>query len=190
MAKKEETKGNIEGLQALKKEFERGQMAPRKLTALRAKLVELHTAKKDTDEEQSLLVMILKRDRLKGSISDFNTELLNRIEIKKADEQAYVKVDNAPVVHFLSKDQKVKFFKDNDKDRFVVFVERKIPPSHQMTEELLLKEMRGHFASPDEYPKERILLHRLDLTVKEFNAWFQVIDDNDLKPELEETFTF
>lgn len=191
MAKEQkEIKDNIADLPLLRKEFERGQMQARKLTALRMKLIELYTAKISTEKENELMTMILKRDHLKGSISDANLEILNRIEVKKADEEAYVKIDNAPSVHFLSKDQKVKFYKDNDKDRFVVFVERRIPPSHQMTEDLLFKEMRGHFAPESEYPKERTLLHRLDLTVKEFNAWFQVIDSDDLKAEKEETFTF
>jgi hypothetical protein len=192
MAKAEkEVKENIKDLALLRKEFERGQMPMRKMMALRQKLVELHVAGNITSSEKDMMIIILKRDRVKGGISDYHSEILNRIEVEKCEEEAYVKVDNAPRVHFLSKDQICRYFKDTDKDRFVVFVERSIPPEWQMTTDLLMKEMRGHFAPEDQYPKERKLLHRLDLTEKEFHAWFYPISNDELKAEKqEENYTF
>ena len=185
-----EVKDNINDLPLLRKEFERGQMQTRKLTALKAKLIELYMGEKQSANEFELMLMILKRDRLKGQLNDAHMELLNGIDIKKCEETCFVKVDNAPRVHHLSKDQVCRFYKDNDTDRFVVFVEIKVPPSHQMTYDLLMKEARGHFPSEDMYPKERIRLHRLDLTAKEFHAWFQINSDDILAAEKPEEYTF
>lgn len=191
MAKTEITKDTIPDLQELRREFERAQMPLRKVMALKTKLVELHLADKQSKAEKELMMIILKRDRLKGSLTDYNSELLNRIEVQGCEEKAVVKVDNAPRVHFLTKDLVCPYFKDNDKDRFVVFVERKIPPEWQMSIDLLMKEARGHFAPEDQYPKERTLLHRLDLTDREFHAWFDPQDSDILKAtKTEETYTF
>lgn len=188
---KVETKDNIADLGDLRKEFERAQMPLRKVMALKHKLIELHLADKQTKPEKDLMLTILKRDRLKGSLTDYHSEILNRIEVLTCEEKAVVKVDNAPRVHFLSKDLVCPYYKDNDKDRFVVFVERKIPTEWQMTVDLLMKEARGHFAPEDQYPKERTLLHRLDLTDREFNAWFDIMDLDILKAtKTDETYTF
>lgn len=191
MAKPETTKDNIADLSDLRREFERAQMPLRKVMALKHKLIELHLADKQTKSEKDLMLTILKRDRLKGSLTDYHSEILNRIEVLTCEEKAVVKVDNAPRVHFLSKDLVCPYYKDNDKDRFVVFVERKIPTEWQMTVDLLMKEARGHFASEDQYPKERTLLHRLDLTDREFGAWFEIVDTDILKAtKTEENYTF
>ena len=188
---KEEKKDTIADLQLLRKEFERGQMPLRKSTALKSKLIELHLASNQTKAEKDLMLIMLKRDRLKGSLSDYHSEILNRIEVNVCDEKAVVKVDNAPRVHFLNKDMVCPFYKDSDADRFVVFVERRIPTDWQMSVELLKREERGHFASEDQYPKERKLLHRLALTQKEFDAWFDILDQDLLKAEtLEKEYVF
>lgn len=190
---KAEAKENIKDLSLLQREFERGMMEDRKLIALRQKLIDLHIAGTSNPGEHNLLVAVLKRDRLKGRLEDIdaNMEILNRIEVEKATEKAYVKIDHPPRVHHLTKNKVCKFFKDNDTDKFVVYVEITIPATHQMTEELIYAEMRGHFKSPDEYPKPKVRLQRLDLQPREFHAWFNIISDDDLAPtKREEVYTF
>jgi hypothetical protein len=189
---KEEIKDNIVGLPLLQKEFERGVMIDRKVIALRQKLLDLHTSGMESPSEHNLLVVMLKRDRLKSKITDANTEILNRIEIAKTTEKAYVKVDHPPRVHDLVKDMVCKYYKDNEHDRFIVFVEKTIPPRHQLTEELAYAEERGAPFPLDQYPKAKKQLKRLDLTSKEFHGWFEILDEeNDLKPDkVEEAYTF
>lgn len=188
--KEEKKKVNIEGIHALRKEWENGRMDERKLVALRNKLIELYVGNIANDDEKSLAIDILKRDRSRGRISDFNMELLNRNEINKCKESCFVKIDSAPVVHHLKKHQVCRFFRDVENERYVVFVEREIPTSFQMTEDLIKREERGHFPKEEEYPKPRKLLHRLDLKAREFNAWFEIEDEGILKPQIEEKYTF
>lgn len=198
MAKKENeqtdaiSKANIEGLPLLKKEFLKGLMNLRKLEVLKRRLIDLHAKKISTPEESELFEMILKKERLKGNISDANLEILNRIDMSRCTEKCRVIVDNAPRTHYLSKDMICLYYKDYDNDRFVVFVERKIPSEWQMSRELVLKEQRGHAADESEYPKERVLIHRLNLKEKEFKAWFDFEDNlEDLKEaSITEEYTF
>lgn len=186
-----EGKGNIENLASLAKEFETNRMEPRKVVALRSKLIELFKSEKITEQEQKLMETILKRERLKGVISDANLEVINRIEMDRCTDKCRVKSDDVPRVHYLVKDMICKYFKDNENDRFVVFVERVIPPEWQMTRDLVLKEQRGHFADESAYPKEKTLVRRLYLKEAEFKAWFDFEEDLlSEKPAIEEEYTF
>lgn len=187
---KEKAEGNIPNLAALSKEFQKNEMEPRKLVALRGRLIELFKGKKITGDEQKLMEMILKRERLKGVIADANLEIINRLEMERCEETCIVRTDDVPRVHHLFRDQICKFYKDNDNERYVVFVERKIPTEWQMTRDLVLKEQRGHFADESEYPKEKTLIHRLNLKEKEFKAWFDFNEDLLSETKKEEEYTF
>lgn len=184
--------GNIENLIGLKREFQKNEMAPRKLVALKNKLVELYNVKTINAPEQELMEIIFKKERKNGVIIDKHLELFNRIEMARCTDICRVKTDDVPRTHYLYKDQLCKFYKDDDADKFVVFVERKIPPEWQMSRELVLKEHRGHFASEEEYPKEKTLIHRLNLSEKEFKAWFDFEEDLLSEPtkKVEEEYQF
>lgn len=168
-------------------------MDPRKLIAFRTKLTELYTDKKAIQDEVKALSQLLTRDRKKGTLSDANRQILNEIDLKKCDGVCVVKSADVPSVHYLKDGMECKFFYDTDSERYVVFVEREIPPEHQLTYKIIQKEERGHFPDEKEYPKTKILLHRLDLTSGEFDKWFKVEKDSesvDLSADEEETYEF
>lgn len=184
-----EVNGSIPELEALKKEYLRGGMPDRKLIALRTRLIELHLQETATEEELAFMELILKRDAANGKIADTHYEVINRLEMSRCEDECIVKTTDAPVVHYLYKDQICKFtIEQNDKgeNRFIVFVERSIPPEFQMTRDLVLKEQRGHFADESEYPKEKKLLHKLNLKEREFYAWFDIVEDELSKPVKQE----
>lgn len=193
-AEGEEVKNTIPELDALKKEYMRAAMPERKLLALRTKLVSLHLEEKVTEEELAFMELILKRDAANGKIADTHYEVLNRLEMSRCEDECIVKTNDAPAVHYLHKDQVCKFTIETDDkgiSRFAVYVERKIPPEFQMTRDLIKKEERGHFADESEYPKERTLIHKLSLKKKEFDAWFDIVEDElarPIKQEIEYTF--
>ena len=189
LVESDEVKNNIDGLEALRKEYLMNKMPHRKLLALRTRLVELHLEEKITEAELALMELILKRDAATGKIADAHYEVLNRLEMSRCDEECIVKTTDAPIVHYLSKDQVCKFkivTDDEGNTRYAVYVERVIPPEFQMTRELVLKEQRGHFPDESEYPKARTLIHKLNLKEREFNAWFDIVEDELAKPAKEE----
>lgn len=155
--------------------------------------MELQTDKKATTEETKALAQILTRDRKKGTLSDANRQILNLIDIKNCDGVCVVKTPDVPTVHYLKDGMECKYFYDVNNERYVVFVEREVPPEHQMTYKLLQKEERGHFPDEKEYPKTKFLLHRLDLTTAEFEKWFRIekeSDSVDLDSEEQEEYEF
>jgi hypothetical protein len=174
---------NIVGLAALKKEFKSGKMPERKLIALRNKLLEVHKVSLHSEEEGDLMEAILVRERARSTITMPDAYVLHAIEQERCEEECEVKIENPPQVHHLSKGLKCKFFFHSDDDRYIVYVPRTVLPEHQMSRELILKEQRGHFADESAYPKEKILWHRLSLTQKEFNAWFDILNDSILSEE-------
>lgn len=197
----EEVKNNIENLDAHAREFATNKMDPKKAMMLKLKLVSLWIAKTITDAELSLLETILSRELKRAQIEDKHLEVLNRIESAQCTEKARCKVDDAPRVFHVLKDQVCNFKREDQPNlkkaqagsvyQFTIFVEKIIPPEFQMTKELLLKEERGHHAAESMYPKERIILHRLVLDDLWFNKIFDVEEDllSETK-ETEETYTF
>lgn len=196
-----EVKNNIEDIEGLSKEYISRRMPERKLVALRRKLVSLFKEGLITNAEQELMETILKRDRALATILPHDNYLLNKIEYDRLERIAFVKTDDAPTVHHLKKDLECKFFYDHDfndgknkKDsvgRYVVYVPRTVPVTHQLSEAVVRKENMGHPIDPKEYPEEKILIHRIVLKDKEFNAWFEVEEDDILKDknkEIEYTF--
>jgi hypothetical protein len=185
-------KANIENLASLKKEFERGLMLPRKAIMLKARLIELFKMKAITEEEQVLMEVIFRREMVKGQIAESDLEFFNRIEMERCEDRCIVKTDSTPRTHHLTKDMVCRYYLDVDADRYVVFVEVKILPEWQMTRDLVLKEQRGHFADESEYPKTKIRVHRLTITQKEFDAWFDFEEDllNESLPIKEKDYTF
>jgi hypothetical protein len=182
-----ESKGNIENLSALSREFASGKMIPKKALMLKLRLVELWNGKIITDSELVLLENMLTREMKRGQIEDKHLEVLNRIEQAQCTEKARCKVDDAPRVFFVNKDQ-VCSFKRHEQSNikkieagsefvYTIFVEKTIPPEFQMTKELLMKEERGHHASEESYPKERIILHRLNLDDGWFDKIFEIEED-------------
>lgn len=200
MAKKkeagEEIKNNIDGLDALAKEFKTGKMVEKKRIALKAKLVSLFLEKKITEEEQELMEAILKKERSHAVISSRDGYLLASIENERADGKCIVKDEDAPVVHFLKKDLECNYdfdadFNDNKGKpdsigRYIVYVPRVVPTEHQLSPRTVIKEMKGHPTDPSEYPEPKILIHRIVLKVKEFHKWFDVVDEEILAPEKKE----
>lgn len=194
--KVEEKKPNIENLAALKKEFVEGNrdarghripMPDRKLVALRQKLVSLFHSKAITEEEQELMEAILRKDRSLGRIATSDEYLLNKIESERCDQVCIVKSENTPVVHHLSQHLECKFKYDpeyndgkNKPDsigRYYVYVPRTIPTDHQLKNATVRKENLGHPTDPSEYPEPKVLIHRLGLRQREFDAWFEIDQD-------------
>lgn len=174
--KKEVQKDNIENLSKYELEYDRGQMKERTVIAIKTKLSELFRSEKITPKERNFFVKILKREVAKGTISDEHNELFNRIDMKKATGKCVVKVDDAPVVHFLLKDMECDFYKNHDTDKYIIFIKRKIPAEWQMPKELVLKRLNGHTIPEKDYPKERELIHRISISQREFDAWFDFVD--------------
>lgn len=197
----EEVKDNIDNLAAHAKEFATGKMDPKKALMLKLKLVSLWVAKTASDNESSLLETILRREFKRAQIEDKHLEILNRIEAAQCTKKARCKVDDAPRVFHVLKDQICSFKREDQDNRkkseagslyqYTIFVEKTIPPEFQMTKELLLKEERGHHAAESMYPKERIILHRLSLDDLWFDKIFDIEEDllSEAK-ETEETYTF
>lgn len=197
----EEVRNNVDNLNAHAKEFATGKMDPKKAMMLKLKLVSLWIAKTITESELNLLESILSRELKRAQIEDKHLEILNRIEAAQCTEKAKCKVDDAPRVFHVLKDQVCNIKREDQANlkkieagsvyQYTVFVERTIPPEHQMTKELLLKEERGHHADESMYPKERILLHRLVLDDQWFGKIFDIEEDllSEAK-ETEETYTF
>jgi hypothetical protein len=181
------TDKNITGLAALKKEFKSGKMPERKLVALKNKLLQVYKSNLHSEEEGELMEAVLIRERARNTITMPDSYALNLIEQDRCEEECEVKIENPPQVHHLVKGLKCKHFFDSDSDRYIVYVPRSVPPEHQMTRDLVLREQRGHFADESEYPKEKILWHRLSLTAKEFNAWFDVVNDSILEKSEQKT---
>jgi len=192
MAKKEqvttEAKENIANLNDLVKEFKSGKMVPRKLVLLKIRLAELWKAKTISEKEELLLESILSRDRMRGTIADtYYEDVLNRIEASKCADKCRCKTDDAPPVFFLKKDQICSFERHDQPNiekaqagslyQYCVYFEKEIPPEHQMTRELLLKEERGHHAAEDEYPKVKYIMKRLVLDDAFFDRLFDVEED-------------
>lgn len=184
---------NIPGLDLLKKEYHTGKMPPRKLVALRVKLISLVKEEKATEDEQEFMEAILRRERSLGRILSSDKYLLNKIEFDRCEDKAFVKTDDAPVVHHLKKDMECKYVydpefndgkaKEDSIGRYYVYVPRVIPTEYQLSNATALKELKGHPTDPSEYPAPKILIHRLALKKKEFERWFEVEDEDILNPE-------
>lgn len=196
-----ESAGNIENFGALVKEFMSGKMIPRKSLMLKIRLVELWNAKKIKGDELKLLHTMLVREMKRASIDDKHLEVLNRIEEAKCTQKCRCVVDDAPRVFYVAKDQVYSFRREEQEDikkiqkgsqyQYVIFVEKIVPPEFQMTRELLLKEERGHHADESMYPKEKVLLHRLQLDDVWFNKIFDIEEDLLSETvEQEESYTF
>lgn len=183
----EEVKNNIENLDAHAREFATNKMDPKKAMMLKLKLVSLWIAKTATDAELSLLETILSRELKRAQIEDKHLEVLNRIESAQCTEKARCKVDDAPRVFHVLKDQVCNFKREDQPNlkkqqagsvyQFTIFIEKTIPAEFQMSKELLLKEERGHHASEESYPKDRIIIHRLVLDDLWFFKIFDVEED-------------
>jgi hypothetical protein len=196
-----EKKSNIEQLDALRKEFATGKMVERKLVALRVKLVSLFTEKIITPDEQDLMETILRKDRNRGNINSAYSYLLNAIESERCVDVAFVKVDDAPMVHHLKKHLECKYVYDaeyndgkNKEDslgRYYVYVPRTIPTEYQLSAKTVMKELKGHPTDPSDYPPEKVLIHRISLKEREFQKWFEIEDENILNAEkAEPVYTF
>lgn len=198
----EEVKNNIENLGAHAKEFATGKMDPKKAMMLKFKLVSLWIAKSISEDELSLLETILSRELKRAQIEDKHLEILNRIEAAQCTEKARCKVDDAPRVFHVLKDQVCSFKREDQPNlkkveggseyQYTIFVEKTIPANFQMTKELLLREERGHHSAEEDYPKDRILLHRLILDDLWFERIFEIEEDllGETKPENDSEYVF
>lgn len=201
--KRKKVEGNIENLEPLREEFRKNKMPERKIVALREKLISVYHEGVITSEEQELMEAILRKERNLSKISSRDEYLLNKIESDRCEESCTVKTDDVPAVLHLRKDLECKFYYDPDFNdgknrpdsvgRYFVYVPRIVPPEHQLKNATVLKEMRGHFVDAEEYPAEKILIHRLKLKEKEFQAWFEVNEDylnKDYGQKKETEYTF
>jgi hypothetical protein len=187
-----EVKNNIADLELLRTEYLRDEMVPRKALALKNKLISLHKEQIITEDEQELMELMMIHDREAGNLSDAHTEILNRIEMSRCEDECVVTIEHAPQVLYLEKDLVCKYKKDHLKKRYEVYVPRKIQSAFQYPMDLAQKLERKLPVSADEYPKEKTLIHRLYLSAKEFNAWFVPVE-NELvakKTATEEVYTF
>lgn len=190
---KVEAKANIAGLADLAKEYATGKMVEKKAIALRVRLIQLFKEGIATPEEFALMETILKRERNRGAISSRDNYMLNEIENGRCEARCVVKTDNPPQVHHLFKGLECKYKQDAETERFHVYVPRVIPVEHQMTREILMKEERGHFPAEEFYPKPKTVIHKLTLKPKEFDSWFEMIDEDILAVDSsakEEVYTF
>lgn len=195
----EEVKNNIEGLELLKKEYLKDLMPPRKVVALKNKLVSLYleideeTKKpKITEDEQELMELLFAHDREAGTLSGAHAEIINRIEYNRCEDECVVTIENAPQVLYLEKDLVCKFRKDHLKKRYHVYVPRQIQSDFQYSLDLARKLDRKIPVAEDEYPKAKTLIHYINLNQKEFKAWFVEVE-NELQAidtEAEEVYTF
>lgn len=199
MAKKiekseEVVSGNIQNLEVLNKEFLNEKIEPRRLVALRIKLIALFHEGKITEDEQALMEKILKKDRVRNTISSMDNYLLNTIESDRCTNSCIVKVDDGPQTHHLFKDLKCKYQKDFDTDKFIVYVPRTVPTEHQISPEIAYKRLNNYPVDINELPKPRVLIHRIIITMREFKAWFEVLEDdidfNGSSSDFEEEFKF
>lgn len=190
---------NIENLIGLRKEFMSGKMIPRKTEMLKIRLLELHKAKAANSAESELLETMLKRDRARGELSDEkgHVEILNRIEHERCTERCRGRSNDSERVFRIVKDEVYRYFTQEPTEtepdiRYIVFTYEKIPPSHQLTLELINKKEMGHTIKENEWPKERVLLHRLSFNQGWFDKHFEVDDDllNEEIKEKEENYTF
>ncbi len=185
----------IANLAELRKEYVHGKMAPRKIIALKERLMAGYKSKEAPEEEMELLETILRKIRSKGSQVDpqydRDTQIINWIERNRCTMRCTCVQDSLSGALFLTLGRTYFYKEIADGERYVVYVEYDVPPEHQMTRELVLKEARGHFANEDEYPKTRTDIRVLEIDAKRFAFMFQV--DEDLLSETgspEEQFIF
>jgi hypothetical protein len=206
MAKKKPTRegepaadgANIPGLAALAKEFKTNKMPAKKVHALKEKLRQLTDAETATKEEWELLETILRKQRSfnlqkKANIEDKDKFWLNAREAARLTEKCIVKSETVPAVLKLHHGLECKFEYDSDNDRFVVYAPEIIPSELQISRKTALKELKGHPVDPSEYPADKTLVHRLVLPPREFNVWFDVVEDvlgTEDEEGSEEVYTF
>jgi hypothetical protein len=214
-AEASEKKPNIDPdkLKALKNEYVNGNrdekgrkvaMPERKLIALRSELVRLYEAGKATADEQEFMELILRRDRKLGKIFSAHEYLLNKIEHDRCEMRCVVKSADVPLVHHMHKGLECKFDYDPEYDdgkakpdsigRYYVFIPRTVPTRHQLKNATVEKEILGHPTDPKEYPADKVLIHRVALKEREFEAWLEIVkadpleDDSFGETEAEVTF--
>jgi len=188
-----ETNGNIEGLGLLLKEYRTNKMPERKLIALRTKLVSLFVVGKSTEKEKEFMEIILKADRKLGKISDRNLFVLNKKEYDELElERCIVKVDNPPAVHHLIKDLECKYYHDHENLKVIVYVPQSIPAMFQMTNEAAFRLTNGLSPKDGDFPEAKTIIHRIALNQNEFDAWFDLMEDDltAIDGEKEEQYTF
>lgn len=180
--KKVDTKSNFENFKLLKKEFESTKMDPKKHAQLREKLIVLYRDKKILPEEESLMEAMLRKERAfsktkKATISDKNLHFLNALEEARIPTRATCKRDDLPPAMFMSKGAEVKFEFDSDREKVFIYSRVIVPVRHQLTRDIVDKEDRGHTVPEEKYPAERYYIHRQILPAKEFEQWFDVVED-------------
>lgn len=178
---------NIANLEALAMEFKKGIMNEKKRIALRVKLVGLYKEGISTEDEQSLMELVLNFERGRGVITRRDEYMLNEIEADRLTDTCIVKSDSAPVVHHLVKDMECRFYYDplfNDNKnrpdsigRYFVYIPRVIPVDHQISYAVARKELKGHPVDPSEYPEPKTVIHRVAYKKREFDVLFEVHDD-------------
>lgn len=199
-AKKVKPKNNIDGLDALKKEFlgrprrmsdEKSRAHVRKRDKLLQRLEEIKTDGKLTDDEKELFVGIMKKLRIEGHLHRRLTYVLNEYELEDKDVfDCVVATDDAPNVHRLNRNTECKAIYDGDikmkgqetAGAYVVYVPRVIGTREQLSRDVVVRENLGHPVDPSEYPKQKTKWHRIVINPKEFAAWFdsdEEIHDND-----------
>lgn len=201
----EEQKPNIENLEKLANEFNTGRMVPKKIAALIRRLVELYKGELATEDEKELMIEMLTTQRAQGLLPSGGVDhyLLNEIESAACAHQAECITDNAIGAHHLKKGLICRFSLDpkfNDRKgkkdsvgRYYVYVPRTVPTEHQIPQDVAYRRLERQPIEPHEYPKERVLIHRLILKVPEFKRMFEVIEEDILNAaakEAEPEYTF
>ena len=180
IAKLEKVEG-IKNLPELKKEYLRGLMPPRKVIAFKEKLMSLYKSKEGSVAEAEMLETMLRKIRKTGNqidpYYDRDTQIINWIERNKCTTRCTCVQDSLSGALFLTLGRTYFYKEDEDGERFTVYIEYDVPPEHQMTRELVLREQRGHFAAEGEYPKTRTDIRVLNIDAKRFNFMFEIEED-------------
>lgn len=179
----EQAAPSIKNLGELKAQWSKNKLPPRIHVALKAKLIELYKAASIHEDEESLLWAMLNRERINGSLTDADGYILHAHEASECVEQCRVKINDAPATHGLVKDAVMKFRLDGDTNKFHIYPIRVVPGDHQLDMETAKRIAAGITVDPASFPKPRKLTRHIVINQKEFDRWFEVVDDSLLEAE-------
>lgn len=177
--KKQAAKSSIPDFDILKKNYLTKKMTDRTKVALTVKLVSLFRNKQANNSETELMTMMLVNERRAGKISDANLFMLNEKEYNENSElnNCIVRVDDPPANHHMRKDQECKFFHDYEHDKVIVYIPEIIPAMFQMTNDAAFRLTNGLSPKDGDFADPKTIIHRRELSLKEFKAWFDEIGD-------------
>lgn len=180
----------IKNLASLRDKWEVNKLDPRVYIALKVKLLELKKSDKIHELEEKMLWDLLQRERAQAiegvklgyvNFTDSDEYLLNAWEASNCDKECVVKVSDAPAVHGLIKDAKMRFYYDGEANRYHVYPIRIVPPDHQLDITTAKRIAAGITVDPADFPPAKVLVRHINLNAKEFERWFNVVEGDVLE---------